>query len=153
MHSAVVDSLELSDQDYVLVPGPPMEVSSSSASASGPRCSPSKSGNSPNTFVSNQLSRPMPITGTVVKNTCGFGSLGSHSSAPSGTSLGSMDMGDALEQPSTHSMKRISSLQSCALAITELVNEKVIAINVVYVWTKVFTAFFKISWKIYGCKC
>lgn len=128
MHSAVVDSLELTDQDYVLVSGPPMEVSSSSASASGPRYSPCKSGSSPNTFVShNKLSRPMPITSAVVKSSCGFGSLGSHSSAPSGTSQGSMDMVvDALEQPSTHSMTRISSLQSCASAITDLVNEKVI---------------------------
>lgn len=132
MHSAVVDSLELADQDYVLVSGPPMEVSSSSASASGPRYSPCKSGSSPNTFVShNKLSRPMPITSAVVKNNCGFGSLGSHSSAPSGTSQGSMDMVvDALEQPSTHSMTRISSLQSCASAITDLVNEKVIHINI-----------------------
>lgn len=127
LSSKVVDSLELADQDYVLVSGPPMEVSSSSASASGPRYSPCKSGSSPNTFVShNKLSRPMPITSAVVKNNCGFGSLGSHSSAPSGTSQGSMDMVvDALEQPSTHSMTRISSLQSCASAITDLVNEKI----------------------------
>lgn len=123
--SKVVDSLELTDQDYVLVSGPPIEVSSSSTSTSGLRHSPSKSESSPTRFVSNNiLSRPMPITGTV-KNACGFGSLGSHSSAPSGTSQGSMDMGDTLEQPSTHGITRIRSLQLCASVITELMNERV----------------------------
>uniref|UniRef100_F6I082 Protein kinase domain-containing protein n=1 Tax=Vitis vinifera TaxID=29760 RepID=F6I082_VITVI len=43
---------------------------------------------------------------------------------PSQTSQGSMDIGDALERPSTHCITRIKSLQQCASIITELVNEK-----------------------------
>ncbi|RVW90936.1 Serine/threonine-protein kinase ATG1c [Vitis vinifera] len=94
--SRVVDSLEeLVDQDYVFVSGPPMDVSSSSAIASKPR----------------------------ITNTCYTGSLESHSSTPSGTSQGSMDIGDALEQPSTHCMTRIKSLQQCASVIIELVQK------------------------------
>ncbi|WJZ99969.1 hypothetical protein VitviT2T_018371 [Vitis vinifera] len=69
-------------------------------------------------------SAPMPIAGAGITNTCYTGSLESHSSAPSGTSQGSMDIGDALEQPSTHCMTRIKSLQQCASVIIELVNEK-----------------------------
>ncbi|XP_058109429.1 serine/threonine-protein kinase ATG1c-like isoform X2 [Magnolia sinica] len=123
--SKVVDSLELIDQDYVIVSGPSVEASSSSASASRLRHSPCKSEGSPMTSINNNmLSRPMPIAGAAAKNTSGFGSLGSHSSAPSGTSQGSTDMGDAFEQPSTDGMTRIRSLQQCASAITELVNEK-----------------------------
>eukprot|EP00261_Vitis_vinifera_P038082 XP_019079325.1 PREDICTED: serine/threonine-protein kinase ATG1b-like [Vitis vinifera] len=70
-------------------------------------------------------SAPMPIAGAGITNTCYTGSLESHSSAPFGTSQGSMDIGDALEQPSTHCMTRIKSLQQCASVIIELVNEKV----------------------------
>ncbi|KAF8396839.1 hypothetical protein HHK36_018474 [Tetracentron sinense] len=122
----VVDSLEFIDQDYVLVSGPPMDVSYSSASASRPRHSPCKSESSHIASVSNSsaLSAPMPIIGAAISNTCHIGSLGSQSSAPSGTSQGSMDMGDALEQPSAHCMTRIRSLQQCASAITELVKKR-----------------------------
>ncbi|XP_068643922.1 serine/threonine-protein kinase ATG1c-like [Aristolochia californica] len=125
--SKVVDSLELLDQDYVLVSSPPVEVSSSSMVAKQPRYSPSKLENSPITSVNNHigLSAPMPITGAIARNPSGFGSLGSNSSIPSGASQGSTDMGDALEQSSTHCMTRIRSLQQCAHAISELVNEKI----------------------------
>ncbi|KAL6329646.1 hypothetical protein AAG906_026371 [Vitis piasezkii] len=74
----------------------PMDVSSSSAITSKPSHSQCKSA-----VPSNIL-------------------LESHSSAPFGTSQGSMDIGDALEQPSTHRMTRIKSLQQCASVITEL---------------------------------
>ncbi|XP_077238887.1 serine/threonine-protein kinase ATG1c-like [Tasmannia lanceolata] len=122
----VVDSLEFIDQDYVLVSGPPLDVSSSLATTSQPRHSPCKSESSPMTSVNNTgLSAPMPITGAVIRNTCGFGSLESQSSAPSGTSQGSMDIGDISEQPSAHGLTRIRSLQRCASALTELVNEKI----------------------------
>ncbi|XP_022745054.1 serine/threonine-protein kinase ATG1c-like isoform X2 [Durio zibethinus] len=94
--SRVGDSLDLIDQDYVLVSGPPVDVSSSSASTSKPNHIPYKSERS----------------------------LESQSSTP-GTSQGSMDIGDTLEQPSSHRMTRIKSLQQCASAITELVHEKV----------------------------
>lgn len=124
--SAVMESLESIDQDYVLVSGPPMDVSSSSASASKPSHSPYKSGSPPQAFVNmtDTSSAPMPISGTATSNLCHNESLENQSSAP-GTSQGSMSIGDALEQPSTHCMIRIKSLQQCASAITELENEKV----------------------------
>ncbi|KAF6161111.1 hypothetical protein GIB67_007752 [Kingdonia uniflora] len=115
--SRVMDSLEFIDQDYVLVSGPPMEVSSSSINASRPQGSSSLN-------KSSMVSAPMPIAGSTSNNPCGFGSLESHSSAPSGTSQGSMDMGDTLEQPSAHCPTRIRSLRQCASAVKELVNEK-----------------------------
>ncbi|KAL5991708.1 hypothetical protein ACLOJK_012618 [Asimina triloba] len=120
-----VDSLELIAQDYVLVSGPSVEASSS-ASVSHRRHSPCKSEGSPMASINNNaLSRPMPITGAGTKHTCGFGSLGSHSSAPSGTSQGSTDIGDTFEQQSSDGTTRMRSLQQCASAITELVNEKI----------------------------
>ncbi|RVW27176.1 Tubulin-folding cofactor D [Vitis vinifera] len=127
MDSTIVDSLEeLVDQDYVFVSGPPMDVSSSLAIASKPSHSQCKSGSAPLTSANmkTKSSAPMPIAGAGITNTCYTGSLESHSSEPSGTSQGSMDIGDALEQPSTHCMTRIKSLQQCASVITELVNEK-----------------------------
>ncbi|CAN6723974.1 unnamed protein product [Malus baccata var. baccata] len=121
--SRVVDSLELIDQDYVLVSGPPVDVSSSSASASKPSPSFYKSQSLPRSLTTSS-SAPMPIMGAAANsNMHCIGSLDSQSSAP-GTSLGSADMGDALEQPSTHCMTRLSSLQQCVSAITELVHEK-----------------------------
>ncbi|KAK1312050.1 CBL-interacting serine/threonine-protein kinase 11 [Acorus calamus] len=123
--SKVADSLEFIDQDYVLVSGPPTEVSSSFISASQPRNSPCKSENSPIASPKiNALSSPMPIIGAVISNTRDIGSLDSRSTPPSGTSQGSTDMGDALEQPSANPLTRIRSLQECACAITELVNER-----------------------------
>lgn len=125
--STVVDSLELVDQDYVFVSGPPMDMSSSSAIASKPSHSQGKSGSTPLTSVNvkTRSSAPMPIAGSGITNTYYTGSLESQSSAPFGTSQGSTDTGDALEQPSTHCMTRIKSLQQCGSAISELVNEKV----------------------------
>ena len=120
-----MDSLELIDQDYVLVSGPSVDVSSSSASASKPSPSLYKSQSLPRESLATSSSAPMPIKGAAANsNVCCIGSLDSQSSAP-GTSLGSTDMGDALEQPSTHCMTRLSSLQQCVSAITELVHEKV----------------------------
>ncbi|RVW67660.1 Serine/threonine-protein kinase ATG1c [Vitis vinifera] len=103
-------------------PIPPMDVSSSSAIASKPSHSQCKLGSAPLTSVNmkTKSSAPMPIAGAGMTNTCYTGSLESHSSAPFGTSQGSMDIGDALEQPSTHCMTRIKSLQQCASVITEL---------------------------------
>ncbi|OVA17775.1 Protein kinase domain [Macleaya cordata] len=125
--SEVVDSLEFIEQEYVLVSGPPMEVSSASISASRPNNPPCKSESFPMGSVNkaSAFSAPVPIVGAAVINTGGFGSLESRSSTPSGTSQGSMDMGDSLEQPSAHSLTRIKSLQRCASAIRALVNEKV----------------------------
>ncbi|CAN6576265.1 unnamed protein product [Malus baccata var. baccata] len=123
--SRVMDSLELIDQDYVLVSGPPVDLCSSSASASKPSPSLYKSQSLPRESLATSSSAPMPIMGAAANsNVCCIGSLDSQSSAP-GTSLGSTDMGDALEQPSTHCMTRLSSLQQCVSALTELVHEKV----------------------------
>ena len=128
MDSTVVDSLELFDQEYVIVSGPPVDVSSSSASASKLSHSPCnlESSQHAHANVTSTPSAPMPIIGATGSRVGYVGSFDSHSSAPSGTSQGSMDIGDALEQPSTHCMTRIKSLQRCASAIIELVNEKVI---------------------------
>lgn len=124
MNLAVTDSLENIDQDYVLVSGPPMDVSSSSVSASKLSHSQYRSGSIPQepSKTITRLSAPMPIVGVPASSTCQIGSSESQDSAP-GTSHGSMDTGD--EQPSTHCMTRIKSLQQCASAIMELVNEKV----------------------------
>ncbi|KAK9289457.1 hypothetical protein L1049_007612 [Liquidambar formosana] len=126
IRSRVADSLELIDQDYVIVSGPPMDMSSSSASASKQGHPPCKSESPPSASVhiNRRSSAPLPIIGAATSNMCCMGSLESQSSAP-GTSQGSMDIGDALEQPSTHCMTRIRSLQHCASAITELVNKKI----------------------------
>lgn len=123
---AVADSLENIDQDYVLVSGPPIDVSvsSSSVSASKPSNFPFRSGGSihESSNIIDRVSAPMPIIGVATGSTCQIGSSGSLDSAP-GTSHASMDTGD--EQPSAHCMTRIKSLQQCASTITELVNEKV----------------------------
>ncbi|KAJ6871745.1 hypothetical protein NC652_037182 [Populus alba x Populus x berolinensis] len=110
LRSRVVDSLELIDQDYVLVSGPPLDVSSSTASTSKPSNAQCKSDSPPRAPAYINTTPSVP--------------LGNPSSAP-GTSEGSVDLGDALEQPSTHCMTRIKSLQQCASAITELVLEKI----------------------------
>ncbi|PIA54582.1 hypothetical protein AQUCO_00900861v1 [Aquilegia coerulea] len=124
--SRVLDSLEFIDQDYVLVSGPPLEISSSSVNASRSHQSSCKVDSSTMASVNKSavVSAPMPIIGAPISSTCGFGSLESQSSGPSATSQGSADLGDAMEQPSTHSLTRIRSLQQCASAIKELVNEK-----------------------------
>lgn len=123
MKLAVTDSLENIDQEYVLVSGPPMDVSSS-VNASKPSHSLFRSGSFPqessNTIT--RISAPMQIVGASTNSMCQIGSSGSQDSAP-GTSHGSMDTGD--EQPSTHCMTRVKSLQEYASAITELLNEKV----------------------------
>ncbi|KAH7672810.1 Non-specific serine/threonine protein kinase protein [Dioscorea alata] len=122
---SIVDSLEFVDQEYVLVSGPPLELPSSSTSASRPCNLPGKLGSSPGAFKTRTLSAPMPIIGAVTSNSRPIGSLGSHSSPASGTSQGSMDVCDAMEQPSTDCMTRIQSLQKCASVITDLVNQKI----------------------------
>lgn len=101
-HSRALDSLEFCEQEYVLVSGPPLDVSSSSASMSKPSVSPLKSDFHHPTYSI---------------------SSGHACSAPSGTALGSLDAADASEQPSADAMTRIKSLQQCAASIKELVNE------------------------------
>lgn len=113
------------DQDYVIVSGSSMDLSSSSASNSkANHCR--KVGSTPLTSISNTTAStsPMPIIGATNTNVYHIGRSESPNSVP-GTSQGSVDMLDALEQPSTHGMTRIKSLQHCASAIKELVLEKV----------------------------
>ncbi|XP_022846633.1 serine/threonine-protein kinase ATG1c-like isoform X2 [Olea europaea var. sylvestris] len=121
--STVVDSLESIEHDYVIVSGPPMD-SSSSVHASKTNYLPYKS--SPPHNFGNTIPTPtaqVPISGAETGRGDFIGSLESHSSDP-GISEGSMDVEDNLEQPSTDCMTRIKSLQCCASAISELVNEK-----------------------------
>ncbi|RWV98520.1 hypothetical protein GW17_00038626 [Ensete ventricosum] len=124
--NAVVDSLEFVDQDYVLVPGPPLDMSSSSVSPSRPSNSPFKSESSP--IISPNFSAssaPMPITGAAVGNVHALRNLESCGSPASGTSHGSMDMADVSEQSPAHFMMRIRSLQQFASVIKDVVKEKV----------------------------
>ncbi|XP_042427439.1 serine/threonine-protein kinase ATG1c-like isoform X2 [Zingiber officinale] len=122
--SKVVDSLEFVDQDYVIVPGPPLDMSPSSVSPS-PTNSPRRSESPPVASSKfNGLSAPLPIIGAVVGNSHTIGTPGSGCSA-SLTSQGSMDMIDAMEQPSGHFMVRIRSLQQFASVITDIVKEKI----------------------------
>ncbi|KAK7287601.1 hypothetical protein RIF29_00882 [Crotalaria pallida] len=123
-HSKVTDTPENIDQDYVLVSGPPTDVSSSSVSASKMSHSQYRSGSIPQepSNTSTRLSAPMPIVGVPTSSICQIGSSESQDSAP-GTLHGSMDTG--YEQPSAHCVTRIKSLKHCASAVTELVIEKI----------------------------
>uniref|UniRef100_A0A2P2LPB7 Uncharacterized protein MANES_09G096800 n=1 Tax=Rhizophora mucronata TaxID=61149 RepID=A0A2P2LPB7_RHIMU len=124
--SRAVDSLEVIDQDYVLVSGPSSDVSSSSPITMKPNHLPCKSESSPRASVNANitLSAPMPIIGTPNSNVPCSSTLESPSSTP-GTSQGCMDIKYAAEQPSTDCMTRIKSLQQWASAIAELVHEKI----------------------------
>ncbi|KAJ6821828.1 serine/threonine-protein kinase ATG1c-like isoform X1 [Iris pallida] len=115
----VADPMEFIDQDYVLVSGPPLEMPNS-VCAPGPHNPPFKSDSSPGGSRKSTLSAPMPIIGAAVNNRQAPGSLENRSSPASGTSQGSMDAGDAMEQPSALCITRIKSLQQCASVITEL---------------------------------
>lgn len=124
---AALDPPEFSDQDYVLVSGPPMDVSASSASISKPSLSPTKSDIPPPAYcgVRSRSSAPVPIAGPSSRYSCCIGTLDSQSSVPHGYSQGSMDTADALELPSRDSITRLKSLQECAVSVKELLNEMV----------------------------
>ncbi|CAN1849916.1 Serine/threonine-protein kinase ATG1c [Linum perenne] len=122
----VMDSMELIDQDYVLVSGPPLDLSSSLACNLKPSQIPFKSESAPiaSGHLMHTQSVPVPIVGAGNPTLARIASMDSPGSAP-GTSQGSTDTGDALEQPSSDSMTRIKSLRQCASTITELIQEKV----------------------------
>ncbi|XP_048500515.1 serine/threonine-protein kinase ATG1c isoform X2 [Beta vulgaris subsp. vulgaris] len=126
-NSRALDPPEFSDQDYVLVSGPPMDVSASSASISKPSLSPTKSDIPPPAYcgVRSRSSAPVPIAGPSSRYSCCIGTLDSQSSVPHGYSQGSMDTADALELPSRDSITRLKSLQECAVSVKELLNEMV----------------------------
>ncbi|CAA3018903.1 serine threonine- kinase ATG1c-like isoform X2 [Olea europaea subsp. europaea] len=117
----VVDLME-SDQDYVLV-YPTMD--SSSVHTSKTSCLPSKSGSTTLDFGHiSTPSAPFSIVGAATSMVDYIVNLDSHISAL-GTSQGSINIVDTSELPSTDCMTRIKSLQSFALAIIELVTEKI----------------------------
>uniref|UniRef100_A0A1J3GV99 Serine/threonine-protein kinase ATG1 n=1 Tax=Noccaea caerulescens TaxID=107243 RepID=A0A1J3GV99_NOCCA len=122
----VDDSQDSMDQDFVLVSGPPVDMPSSSSSSSKAYNFPFKSQSPPVKLFNRSISStaPMPIVGATGNNISRFGSLESQNSAPS-TSHGSLDLGDAFEQPSTYSLTRIRSLKKCAATIAELVHERI----------------------------
>ncbi|CAL1378976.1 unnamed protein product [Linum trigynum] len=123
----VMDSLESIDQDYVLVSGPPLDVSSSLAGNSKPSQIPFRSESAPLTSVHLVPTTSAPVPIVVPSNPTRLArnaSIDSPGSAP-GTSQGSTDIGDALEQPSPDCTTRIKSLKQCASTITELVQEKI----------------------------
>ncbi|XP_030521373.1 serine/threonine-protein kinase ATG1c-like isoform X2 [Rhodamnia argentea] len=118
------DSMELID-DYVLVPGPPLDVSSSSLSASKTSQFPFKSDSPPQASheVAPPSSVPVPIGPLSRGNIFRTGSIGNPTVAQ-GTSFESMDNVDAFEKPLSHCMTRITSLQQFASIIKQLMNEK-----------------------------
>ncbi|CAI9270092.1 unnamed protein product [Lactuca saligna] len=114
IRSKVVDSFELIDQDYVLVSGPLGDTSSVS-SVSKVSQKPFKSGSPPvhsRVNIHSTPSVPLPIIGGTCSKIRLTGSFESQCYAPSGTSHGSVDIVDALEQPSIDSMAIIKSLLS-----------------------------------------
>ncbi|XP_071720901.1 serine/threonine-protein kinase ATG1c-like isoform X2 [Rutidosis leptorrhynchoides] len=116
-----VDSLELIDRDYVLVSGPLGDTSSLASVSKANQLalkSPSKDARS-------MSSAPLPIIGGTASKVRHTGSFESQCSAPSGTSHGSIDLIDALEQPPADSIARIKSLQDYASTISDLVNDKI----------------------------
>uniref|UniRef100_A0A0D9VSC9 Protein kinase domain-containing protein n=1 Tax=Leersia perrieri TaxID=77586 RepID=A0A0D9VSC9_9ORYZ len=125
--SPIIDSLEFVDQEYVFVSGPHPE-GSSSMNDSRQRSMPSKFDNS--SFSPPKLtavSAPRPIHGAAINRQLsgGTGSLDSHCSPVSGTSQGSTDLNDAMDQPPSDCLTRIRLLEQYASTITELVKEKI----------------------------
>lgn len=128
----VMDSLESIDKSYVIVP---LDLSSTDASKLGnaplnSSCTQQASGN-----LNPGSSAPVPnINAATVKIGCA-GYMETQMSGPA-TSQGLMEITDSLEQPSTDCSRRVESLQQCASAITELVNEKVTHSCVYFVMLK-----------------
>lgn len=144
----VADSLELIDQEYVLVPGPPLDMSCS-VDISNLGNVPSKSDSPPHVSgnINSTPTAPMPIIGTSASKVGRIESFESHSSAP-GTAQGSTDVADMLEQPSADWMRRVRSLKHCASTVKELVNEKVFSYNLVNV--KTIQAFLSLMLDLYS---
>ncbi|KFK34640.1 hypothetical protein AALP_AA5G172200 [Arabis alpina] len=113
------------DQEYVLISGPPVDIPSS---GSPKRLNyPFRSHSPPVEFIKRNVTTstaPMPIAGGNGSKIGRFESLESSNSLP-GTSHGSVDLVDAFEQPATHSLTRIQSLQKSAATISELVHERI----------------------------
>jgi serine/threonine-protein kinase ULK2 len=110
-------------KDYVVVPGPHMESPSTSATNTGFHTgsgSPSKSEGSPVASPAmNQGTAPMPIPPLRER------SFRRMESPISPGSAGSVEMGEAIDKPSSDYVTRIKSLQQCASAISDLVKQEV----------------------------
>lgn len=120
---AIVDSLDLVDQEYVIVSGPPLDMSSSSLSNPEMRNSPQKSDNLLLESRKNTgFSAAVPIVRATITKADNFGCLESHNSPVSGASEGFMD--DTIEQPSVNCITRIRSLQQYGSVISDLVKEE-----------------------------
>ncbi|KAG0551778.1 hypothetical protein BDA96_01G452300 [Sorghum bicolor] len=116
------------DQEYVFVSGPHPEGSSSSTNASQQLNLPAKydkSSVSPPKLTF--LSAPMPINGLPInrQQSAGTGSFDSHCSPASGTSQGSADISDAMDQPPSDYLTRIRLLEQYASAIAGLVRDEI----------------------------
>ncbi|XP_076910352.1 serine/threonine-protein kinase ATG1c-like isoform X1 [Bidens hawaiensis] len=110
--SKVIDSLEFIDQDYVLVSGPVGDMPSLATVSKVNQIAPSKS---LSRKIQSTSSAPLPIIGGADSKIRCTGSFGSPET---------VDIVNALEQPSTDSLARIKSLHDCASAISDLVNAK-----------------------------
>ncbi|KAK3406922.1 hypothetical protein EUGRSUZ_K03054 [Eucalyptus grandis] len=128
--SRVADSMELID-DYVLVPGPPLDVSSSSLSASKTSQFPFKSDSPPQASHEVAFPSSAPVSIGLLRrgNIYQMGSVGS-STVARGTSFESMDNVDALERPSSHCMMRIMLLQQFTSIIKQLVNKELVILAI-----------------------
>lgn len=108
--------------------GPHPEGSSSSTNASRQLNLPAKY-DSPSVSPpkSTLLSAPMPINGLPInrQQSAGTGSLDSHCSPVSGTSQGSTDMSDGMDQPPSDFLMRVRLLEQYASAIAGLVKDEV----------------------------
>ncbi|KAF2938520.1 hypothetical protein DAI22_03g123900 [Oryza sativa Japonica Group] len=109
--------------------GYPEEGSSSSMNDSRQRTMPSKldsSSLSPPKLLT-AVSAPRPIHGMAInrQQSGGTGSLDSHCSPVSGTSQGSADLNDAMDQPPSDCLTRVRLLEQYASTIAELVKEKI----------------------------
>jgi serine/threonine-protein kinase ULK2 len=110
------------------VSGPHPEGLPSSTSSSRQHNFPSKYDNSSVSLPKiTLLSAPMPINDLPInrQQSTGTGSFDSHCSPVSGTSQGSADMSDAMDQPPSDYLTRLRLLEQYASAIAELVKEEV----------------------------
>ncbi|CAN6320542.1 unnamed protein product [Urochloa humidicola] len=124
--SPIIDSLEFVDQEYVFVSGHP-EGSSSSTNASRQHLPAKYDNSSVSPPKLTLLTAPMPINGLPInrQQSAGTGSLDSHCSPASGTSQGSADMSDTMDQPPSDYLTRIRLLEQYASAIAGLVKDEI----------------------------
>ncbi|CAL4930313.1 unnamed protein product [Urochloa decumbens] len=124
--SPIIDSLEFVDQEYVFVSGHP-EGSSSSTNASRQHLPAKYDNSSVSPPKLTLLTAPMPINGLPInrQQSAGTGSLDSHCSPASGTSQGSADMSDTMDQPPSDILTRIRLLEQYASAIAGLVKDEI----------------------------